>query len=31
MDIHEEVLVSIRQIIRAIDLHSKKLNKDYGL
>jgi DNA-binding MarR family transcriptional regulator len=31
LDIHEEVLVSIRQIIRAIDLHSKKLNKDYGL
>lgn len=31
MDIHEEVLVAIRQIIRAIDLHSKKLNKDFGL
>ncbi|MBF9002807.1 MULTISPECIES: MarR family winged helix-turn-helix transcriptional regulator [Vibrio] len=31
MDIHEEVLVSIRQIIRAIDLRSKKLNKDFGL
>lgn len=28
---HEEVLLSIRQIIRAIDLHSKKLNKDVGL
>lgn len=31
MDTHEEVLVAIRQIIRAIDLHSKRLNKDYGL
>ena len=31
MDKHEEVLVSIRQIIRAIDLHSKKLNKESGL
>ncbi|QXO16532.1 MarR family transcriptional regulator [Vibrio ostreae] len=31
LDIHEEVLVAIRQIIRAIDLHSKKLNKDFGL
>jgi DNA-binding MarR family transcriptional regulator len=28
---HEEVLVAIRQIIRAIDLHSKKLSKDAGL
>jgi DNA-binding MarR family transcriptional regulator len=28
---HEEVLVSIRQIIRAIDLHSKKLSKIAGL
>ncbi len=28
---HEEVLISIRQIIRAIDLHSKKLNRDAGL
>ena len=28
---HEEVLVSIRQIIRAIDLHSKKLSKESGL
>ncbi|SUP10174.1 transcriptional regulator MarR family protein [Vibrio mimicus] len=28
---HEEVLVALRQIIRAIDLHSKKLNKDAGL
>ncbi len=28
---HEEVLVAIRQIIRAIDLHSKKLSKEYGL
>ncbi|MCG3728595.1 MarR family winged helix-turn-helix transcriptional regulator [Vibrio cincinnatiensis] len=31
MDIHEEVLVSMRQIIRAIDLHSKQLNKTFGL
>ncbi|KLV04660.1 MarR family transcriptional regulator [Photobacterium aquae] len=31
MDTHEEVLVAIRQIIRAIDLHSKKLNKELGL
>lgn len=28
---YEEVLVSIRQIIRAIDLHSKKLSKESGL
>jgi DNA-binding MarR family transcriptional regulator len=28
---HEEVLVSLRQIIRAIDLHSKKLSKECGL
>ncbi|HEY5715610.1 MAG TPA: MarR family transcriptional regulator [Psychromonas sp.] len=31
MEKHEEVLLSIRQIIRAIDLHSKKLSKDVGL
>lgn len=31
MDIHEEVLIAIRQIIRATDLHSKKINKDFGL
>ncbi|MDD9196111.1 MarR family transcriptional regulator [Aliivibrio sp. S3MY1] len=31
MDKHEEVLVAIRQIIRAIDLQSKKLSKEYGL
>ncbi|BCL73836.1 MarR family transcriptional regulator (plasmid) [Vibrio nigripulchritudo] len=31
MERHEEVLVSIRQIIRAIDLHSKKLSKESGL
>ncbi|CAM3011689.1 MULTISPECIES: MarR family winged helix-turn-helix transcriptional regulator [Vibrio] len=31
MEKHEEVLVAIRQIIRAIDLHSKKLSKDAGL
>tara|TARA_Y100001956_G_scaffold82344_2_gene102865 strand:+ start:602 stop:1078 length:477 start_codon:yes stop_codon:yes gene_type:complete len=28
---HEEVLISIRQIIRAIDLHSKRLSKESGL
>lgn len=31
MEKHEEVLVSLRQIIRAIDLHSKRLSKDAGL
>ncbi|WP_068719035.1 MarR family winged helix-turn-helix transcriptional regulator [Vibrio tritonius] len=31
MELHEEVLISIRQIIRAIDLRSKKLNRDFGL
>ncbi|MDF2154314.1 MarR family transcriptional regulator [Vibrio sp. CAU 1672] len=31
MEKYEEVLVSIRQIIRAIDLHSKKLSKESGL
>ncbi|MDE1316157.1 MarR family transcriptional regulator [Vibrio aestuarianus] len=31
MNIHEEVLITIRQIIRATDLHSKKINKDFGL
>ncbi|MDC0612348.1 MarR family transcriptional regulator [Vibrio sp.] len=31
MEKHEEVLVSIRQIIRAIDLHSKRLSKVAGL
>ncbi len=31
MEKHEEVLVAIRQIIRAIDLHSKKLSKSAGL
>ncbi|WED23416.1 MarR family transcriptional regulator [Vibrio sp. JC009] len=31
MEKHEEVLVSLRQIIRAIDLHSKKLSKEAGL
>lgn len=28
---HEEVLIAMRQIIRAIDLHSKKLGKELGL
>ncbi|MFC3023905.1 MarR family winged helix-turn-helix transcriptional regulator [Vibrio zhugei] len=31
MESHEKVLLSIRQIIRAIDLRSKKLNKEFGL
>ena len=31
MEKHEEVLFSIRQIIRAMDLHSKKLSKHVGL
>ncbi|EKO3780734.1 MarR family transcriptional regulator [Vibrio metschnikovii] len=31
MEKHEEVLIAIRQIIRSVDLHSKKLNKDSGL
>ena len=31
MEKHEEVLVALRQIIRAIDLHSKKLSKESGL
>jgi DNA-binding MarR family transcriptional regulator len=31
LDKHEEVLVALRQIIRAIDLHSKKLSKVAGL
>ncbi|PSU35084.1 MarR family winged helix-turn-helix transcriptional regulator [Photobacterium lutimaris] len=31
MDKHDEVLIALRQIIRAIDLHSRKLNKLAGL
>ncbi len=31
METHEEVLIALRQIIRAVDLHSRKLNKDLGL
>ncbi|MFT5881007.1 MAG: DNA-binding MarR family transcriptional regulator [Moritella sp.] len=31
MDTSDQVLVAIRQIIRAIDLHSKKMSKDFGL
>ncbi|PCS22389.1 MarR family winged helix-turn-helix transcriptional regulator [Candidatus Enterovibrio escicola] len=31
MEKHEEVLVALRQIIRAIDLHSRKLKKEAGL
>ncbi|GAA3549040.1 MarR family transcriptional regulator CosR [Zobellella aerophila] len=28
---HEEILVALRQIIRAIDIHSRKLSKESGL
>jgi len=31
MEVYENVLIAIRQIIRAIDLHSKYLLKKYGL
>ncbi|KZN51973.1 MarR family winged helix-turn-helix transcriptional regulator [Pseudoalteromonas luteoviolacea] len=31
MEKYEELLVSIRKVIRAIDLHSKQLNKSSGL
>ncbi len=31
MEIYDQVLVSLRQIIRAIDLHSKRLEKESGL
>ena len=31
METYEEVLVSLRQIIRAIDLHSKHLERESGL
>jgi DNA-binding MarR family transcriptional regulator len=31
MNIHDQVLVSLRQIIRAIDLHSKELERKSGL
>ena len=31
MEIHDKVLVALRQIIRAIDLHSKKLERESGL
>lgn len=31
METYDQVLVSLRQIIRAIDLHSKKLERDSGL
>ena len=30
-DVHEQVLMSLRQIIRAVDLHSRKLVHDHGL
>ena len=31
MERYEELLISIRKVIRAIDLHSKQLNKSSGL
>lgn len=31
MEKHEQLLVSLRQVIRAIDIHSKKLSKQSGL
>jgi DNA-binding MarR family transcriptional regulator len=31
MNVNEELLIALRQIIRAIDLHSKKLSKESGL
>lgn len=31
MEIHDKVLVALRQIIRAIDMHSKKLERESGL
>lgn len=31
MEVYEEVLVSLRQIIRATDLYSKKLKREFGL
>ena len=31
MEIHDKVLVALRKIIRAIDLHSKKLERESGL
>ncbi|RXJ74208.1 MarR family transcriptional regulator [Veronia nyctiphanis] len=31
MERHEEVLIALRQIIRAIDIHSRQLNKETGL
>ncbi len=31
MEKHEEILLALRQIIQAIDLYSRKLNKEVGL
>ncbi|MCG8429458.1 MAG: MarR family transcriptional regulator [Chromatiales bacterium] len=31
MQTHDQVLIALRQIIRAIDLHSKKLERESGL
>jgi DNA-binding MarR family transcriptional regulator len=31
MEMYDQVLISLRQIIRAIDLHSKKLEREAGL
>lgn len=31
MEMHDEVLIALRQIIRSIDLYSKKIKREYGL
>ncbi len=31
MDMHDEVLIALRQIIRSTELYSKKIKKEYGL
>lgn len=31
MEKHEQLLISLRQVIRAIDVHSRQLNKESGL
>ncbi len=31
MEIYEQLILSLRQVNRAVDLHSKQLNKKFGL
>jgi len=31
VEIHEQLILSLRQVNRAVDLHSKQLNKQFGL